>query len=160
LSEEISSKQAVAAAREAEIEASRAMYLPVATHATILFFKLARLSELNQLYQFSLPWFLKIYSKALEVEKGEEEEPIDDRLQVLSAHLTRKVFEVVSPAVFDQHTPIIAFLLWLAQLEAKVGLTTRGALRYFVICFNMVLGWLGHERLASCVIWTKSVVNP
>lgn len=53
-----------------DIDNTRALYIPVANRAQILFFCLADLSNIDPMYQYSLEWFISIFvSSMAETEK-------------------------------------------------------------------------------------------
>ena len=61
LSEDISAKQEIATKTEAEIDATRNGYKPVALHSSILFFCISDLANIEPMYQYSLVWFINLY---------------------------------------------------------------------------------------------------
>jgi dynein heavy chain len=61
LSIEIAEKQVIADKTSAEIDVTRAGYQPVAVHASILFFCIADLANIEPMYQYSLAWFNMLY---------------------------------------------------------------------------------------------------
>ena len=61
LSEEITAKQAVAAATEREIDEARVGYRPVAVHSSTLFFCISELANIDPMYQYSLTWYIGLY---------------------------------------------------------------------------------------------------
>jgi dynein heavy chain len=63
LSEEIQAKQEVAAQMEKEIDGARNEYKPVSSHSTVLFFCISELANIEPVYQYSLRWFLHLYSQ-------------------------------------------------------------------------------------------------
>ena len=65
LAAEISAKQEVAAATELEIDQTRNGYRPVATHASILFFCISDLANIEPMYQYSLVWFINLYIQSI-----------------------------------------------------------------------------------------------
>ncbi|CAB3363479.1 Hypothetical predicted protein [Cloeon dipterum] len=117
LSEEISSKQLLSAKREKDIESARTEYLPVAKHATQLYFCLDALAKLHPWYQFSLDWFVEVYQEALKETRREENASLTVRLSTLKSSLTKKIFDAVSPGLFESDRQILALLLWVAQLR-------------------------------------------
>ncbi|XP_059479374.1 dynein axonemal heavy chain 3-like [Neocloeon triangulifer] len=137
LSEEISSKQVESAKREIEIETARSEYLPVAKHATHLYFCLDSLANLHISYQFSLDWFTVIYQEALKEIRREESQALPARLAALKATLTLKIFEEVSPGLFECDRQILALLLWVAQLQANAELFPEDAWRAFLTGDNL-----------------------
>ena len=65
LAAEISAKQEVADATEEEIDQTRNGYRPVATHASILFFCICDLANIEPMYQYSLVWFINLYVQSI-----------------------------------------------------------------------------------------------
>jgi len=63
LSAEISCKQVVSKEKEVDIETARSKYEPVARQAAEFYFILESLARLHPLYQFSLSWYIQIYSQ-------------------------------------------------------------------------------------------------
>jgi hypothetical protein len=63
LSEEIQAKQDVAAWMEKEIDVARNEYKPVSKHSSVLFFCISGLANIEPVYQYSLTWFLHLYSQ-------------------------------------------------------------------------------------------------
>jgi dynein heavy chain len=63
LSEEIQAKQEVAAKAEKEIDEARNEYKPVSKHSSVLFFCISELANIDPMYQYSLIWFLHLYSQ-------------------------------------------------------------------------------------------------
>lgn len=50
---------------QAEIETTRCMYIPVANRARILFFCLSDLQHVDNMYQYSLEWFINIFCASM-----------------------------------------------------------------------------------------------
>lgn len=48
-----------------DIDHTRAQYIPVANRAQILFFCLSDLSNVDPMYQYSLEWFIKIFTLSM-----------------------------------------------------------------------------------------------
>ena len=55
----------MAAATELEIDQTRNGYRPVATHASILFFCISDLANIEPMYQYSLVWFINLYIQSI-----------------------------------------------------------------------------------------------
>lgn len=62
-SEEIHVKQKDIQKSEAEIDAQRQGYRPIAVHAASLYDCIGRMKNLNHIYQFSLTWFISLFTK-------------------------------------------------------------------------------------------------
>lgn len=48
-----------------DIDNTRALYIPVAVRAQILFFCLSDLSNVDPMYQYSLEWFIQIFISSI-----------------------------------------------------------------------------------------------
>jgi len=63
LSIEISKKQEITSKTEQEIDETRNGYKPVAVHSSILFFVISDLANIDPMYQYSLSWFINLYTQ-------------------------------------------------------------------------------------------------
>ncbi|KAJ4452163.1 hypothetical protein ANN_03681, partial [Periplaneta americana] len=64
-SEEIKVKVEAAEQTQVDIDATRALYIPVANRGQILFFCVSDLSHIDPMYQYSLEWFIKIFRASM-----------------------------------------------------------------------------------------------
>lgn len=65
-SNEIAARVAEAEATEREIDATRELYRPVASRASLLFFAISDLASVDPMYQYSLTWFCNLFVKGIE----------------------------------------------------------------------------------------------
>ena len=65
-SEDINERVMESKKTEAEIDQTRKKYKPVAYRASLLFFCITDLSQVDPMYQYSLQWFAKLFSLAIE----------------------------------------------------------------------------------------------
>ena len=66
---EISQKLAEASATASQIEEVRARYKPAALRGAVLFFVLASLAAISNMYEYSLASFLAVFSRTLDTSK-------------------------------------------------------------------------------------------
>ena len=120
LSEEIAAKQKVATATEDEIDRTRDGYRPVADHAAVLFFCIVELENIDPMYKFSLPWFIKIYHHS--IIESERKQKIEDRIDDLKTRFTDTMYTRISRSLFHEHVLIFSFILCVGILagEGKV----------------------------------------
>jgi dynein heavy chain len=79
---------------ERNINAARESYRPAATRGSILYFAIADLAGISPMYQFSLAYFIRLFSHCIEASgKGGN---VATRLQLLSEYATSFVFKNVS----------------------------------------------------------------
>lgn len=65
----------MAIATEIKLEEARKMYNPIAAHASLLFFIIQKLSNIDIMYQYSLQWYIQLFLYA--IEGSEKSEFID-----------------------------------------------------------------------------------
>ncbi|KAA0200993.1 hypothetical protein HAZT_HAZT001590 [Hyalella azteca] len=106
LSKEIASKEVTVRATNEEIENSRITYRDVASHAARVFFCVVDMSSVDVMYQFSLPWFLKLYLQAIRECGGS-----DDRIHSINGRVTSSVYAAVSRCLFEKHKLLFSLLL-------------------------------------------------
>uniref|UniRef100_A0A8C5W1I2 Dynein axonemal heavy chain 14 n=1 Tax=Microcebus murinus TaxID=30608 RepID=A0A8C5W1I2_MICMU len=144
-SNEISKRIKATKKAESEIQATRKNYLPIATRGALLYFLVADLTQINYMYQFSLDWFHQVFVSSVVLESKEEhsskrekmslkkihkitdtsEEPnLENENNSLNRHiknaidvLTRNIFKVVSPALFNQDKLCFSFRLCTAIMQ-------------------------------------------
>ena len=113
---------AVAAGRETEVEinAARAVYLPVAEEGAMLYFLISQLCGVEHMYQYSLDAFMQFFYKAVRDAPPAEEALA--RVEALRDTLRLGVYRWVSRGLSERHK-----LLLLCQLTFT--LLARGKLR-------------------------------
>lgn len=94
---------------ERSINEAREHYRPAATRGSILYFVIADLAVVSPMYQFSLPYFTRLFSFC--IEKSEKAEDVPTRLQLLFDFVTRFIFNNVSRGLFEEHKGLYAFLV-------------------------------------------------
>ncbi len=93
LADEISEKQKVADETEHKIDSSRAGYKPVAHHASVLYFCVTDLGNIDPMYQYSLAWFVALFVRA--IAESAQSEDLEVRLQLLNDHFTFFLYQNV-----------------------------------------------------------------
>lgn len=86
LSNEINEKQSVAEVTEKQIDTARLGYTPIAKHSTILFFTIVELANIDPMYQYSLVWFVNLFTNA--IDNTEKVDDLDQRLADLNSYFT------------------------------------------------------------------------
>eukprot|EP00061_Rhincodon_typus_P009767 g33522.t1 len=65
MSKEIKLRIEASEENERKIMAARKKYLPMATRGSVMYFVMDELAKLNCMYQFSLHWFMKIFTESV-----------------------------------------------------------------------------------------------
>ncbi|XP_059839458.1 dynein axonemal heavy chain 6-like [Hypanus sabinus] len=139
MSKEIKLRIEASEENEKKITAARQKYLPVATRGSILYFVVDELSQLNCMYQFSLHWFMKIFTESVgDIHKSRTRMPqsgtsqsaslqrsrwfksststplhssFNSFLQSMIKTLTKNVYKLVRFAIFTDHQLCFSFML-------------------------------------------------
>ncbi|CAD7932621.1 unnamed protein product [Amoebophrya sp. A25] len=100
---------------EKEIDVARSGYIPVAFRASILFFCVVELIQIDPMYQFSLQWFQLLFG--MSVENAPACKVFEERLEVLKDFFTYNLYNNVCRALFEKHKTMFSLSLALRLLQ-------------------------------------------
>ncbi|KYK63964.1 putative dynein heavy chain 2 [Toxoplasma gondii TgCatPRC2] len=113
---EVNQKVREAEATEKEIDSAREWFCPVAFRASLLFFCVVDLANIEPMYQYSLQWFQALVAMGIQEVPATNDK--SKRLQDLSDHITYLIYENVSRSLFERHKILFSFSLGL-KIQAK-----------------------------------------
>ncbi|KAI5076359.1 hypothetical protein GOP47_0008424 [Adiantum capillus-veneris] len=114
-SDEITTKVAEAEKTEIAIDETREVYRKVATRASQLFFCISDLATVDPMYQYSLPWFISLFNKAME--GATQASIIEKRILNLNEYFTYSLYVNVCRSLFEKHKLMFSLMLCIKILQ-------------------------------------------
>jgi len=92
-----------------EIDATRVGYTPAATRGSIIYFTVADLSMIGDMYQFSLDYFNALF--LLCIQKSVKSDDLEQRLANIMKYASFAIYANVSRGLFSEHKITFSFML-------------------------------------------------
>ena len=108
-SKEINERIAEATVVNVEITETREKYTSVAIRGSILYFVIADMGRINDMYQNSLQFVKTLFNKAIDM--SDPNEDLDERLKNLIATITKNIYSNISRGLFEADKLIFTFLI-------------------------------------------------
>ena len=133
-SEEVEASLKIADSTAAEIERASSAYAPVAIRATILYFTLYNLADIDPMYQFSLDAYVSLFNASIVKSRRKNRSTTDDveqRLSALNDYHTYAVYRYTSRALFESHKLLLS-LQMCVRIQATDGSIPLSEWEYLV----------------------------
>jgi dynein heavy chain len=106
-SNEINASLDIAAKTSIEIDKTRALYQKVAKRGSILYFAMAGLVNISEMYEYSLSSYLGVFDTALREAKPDK--IIDNRLKNIREKMTQTMYDYTCTGLFEMHKLLFSF---------------------------------------------------
>ena len=112
ISDETTARMNLAEKNREIIEATRERYKQVAVRGALLYFTIAELPCLDNMYQYSLQYFSSVFNTT--ISENPSEDPIDERVQFLTEILTTKFYSIISAGIFSRDHLVFALMICIS----------------------------------------------
>ncbi|XP_059098400.1 dynein axonemal heavy chain 7-like [Tigriopus californicus] len=140
LANEIMEKQHISFATFKRIKENRQEYLNLTNYAVMLYFTITKLSFINNMYQYSLSWFINLFCTSIDV--ADKSEELSDRLQNIQNHFLKALFANTAVGLFEKDKIIFSFLL-CCQLAKNANGIIGSTLWHLLMKYEPELLWEG-----------------
>jgi len=113
--DEINEALKVAKITNEGLEKSRDNYRKVAMRGAILFFAMSGLSNISEMYEYSLSAYLDVFNKALKTAKTDQ--ILQNRLRNITLTLTTRVYDFTCMGIFERHKLMFSFQMTCMILD-------------------------------------------
>ena len=112
---EISTRLEEASFTKEKLTLTRNSYTPVAIRGSVVFFSIARLANIMNMYETSLNSFLVVFNRALD--KAQRDVIFDNRLRNMTEEVTKQAYDNTCMGVFERHKLMFSFQMTCMILD-------------------------------------------
>ena len=104
-----------------QINVTRLTYTPAATRGSIIYFTVADLAKIGDMYQFSLEYFSALF--LICIQKSEKSSELEQRLANIMKYASYTIYSNVSRGLFGEHKITFSFMLTTAIFRKAGDIT-------------------------------------
>jgi len=133
VSDEVNRKQVAADKVMKEIDVARKRYIPGAELASVLYFVIDSLRNVDPMYQYSLGWFINLFNKCIDkAEKPEDEKDVEARLDMITDFFKKECYRNCCRSIFEKDKILLSLIMSVA-LQNEIEKTMDMALWRFLL---------------------------
>ena len=118
---------------EANITEARNKYRPVAIRGAVIYFVIADVGLIDDMYQYSLAYFKALFN--LCIADSEKDDNLDTRLSNIIEYSTANIYTNIARGLFEKHKLVFSFMLCAQIMRQRNGIDT-GAWNVFLRGFG------------------------
>ena len=108
---------------EKGITEARNKYKPVAIRGAIIFFVIADIGLIDEMYQYSLGYFKNLF--VLCINQSEKSDDLDKRLATIMDYSTSNIFTNISRGLFEKHKLVFSFMLCAEIMRGRGDINAK-----------------------------------
>eukprot|EP00965_Chrysotila_dentata_P128206 4238357-Pleurochrysis_carterae.AAC.2 len=108
---------------QVRLDKTREGYKPTAFRASLLFFCISDLANVDPMYQYSLSWYIGIFERA--IDDATPSKDLNERLEALKAQNTLSVYRNVCRSLYEKDKLLFSFLMCAKIMQARTGCGPR-----------------------------------
>lgn len=94
------------------------MYRPVAKRASLLYFCISDMASVDPMYQYSLPWFIQLFVRAMK--SAEPAEQLHQRILNINNYFTYSLYINICRSLFEKHKLMFSLILCVKILQVII----------------------------------------
>ncbi|XP_031619236.1 LOW QUALITY PROTEIN: dynein heavy chain 7, axonemal [Contarinia nasturtii] len=131
---ELLEKINVAKMTEKQIDTTRAAYKPLAAHASTIYFTIDEMMNINQMYQYSLSWFVGNLTSA--IDNTDKVDDIQQRIRDLKKYFTYFIYTKLCRSLEEKEKIVFSTLL-TKNISISEKHATKEEWAFLFTCGNM-----------------------
>nr|CAD7578910.1 unnamed protein product [Timema californicum] len=143
-------RQEAAKDTKLKIDSFRLSYRPIARHSAVLYYCITDLPNVDPMYQYSLVWFINLYT--MSIESSKKSKFLEKRLQYLHETFTYNLYSNVCRSLFEKDKLLFSFIL-CTNIMLATNVLTKEEFHFFLTggvslenpLKNRASSWLGDK---------------
>lgn len=119
----------LAAVTEGNITEAREKYRSAAIRGSVIYFVIADIGLIDEMYQYSLAYFKNLFT--LCIEEAVKDSDLDTRLKNIINYASENIYTNIARGLFEKHKLVFSFML-ASQIRKQSGFIDAGTWNFFL----------------------------